>query len=285
MRGGSIIRRRAASLAALLLAATTTAGTAPAAAPSRVASMNLCTDVLLYELARREQIASLSHLAVDPLVSYYAPAMGDFPINHGHAEELLALEPDLVLAAGFSPSPTLALLERQGIAVTIVPAARTLAALPGLYRETARLLGRPQRGEYYARRLAMLAEAAAEAPANGPRAVVFQANGLTYGAGTLAHDVLRAAGLRNLAAEQGLEGAGYLSLEELLHGRPEVVVLGAHHGWPSRGQALLEHPVFGRYVKTAAAPRLVNLPERFWACPGAYLEAAVERLRRAAAAP
>ena len=285
MREGLIIRHRAASLAALLLAATATGVTAMAAPPSRVASMNLCTDVLLYEIAGREQIASLSHLAVDPLVSYYAPAMGDFPINHGHAEELLALKPDLVLAAGFSPSPTLRLLERQGIAVTIIPTARALAALPGLYRETARLLGRPQRGEHHARRLAALAEAAAGAPNRGPRAVVFQANGLTYGAGTLAHDVLRAAGLRNLAAENGLEGAGYVSLEELLHGRPDVVVLGAHHGWPSRGQALLEHPVFRRYVKTAAAPRLVNLPERFWACPGAYLVEAVERLRRAASPP
>ncbi|MDZ7754612.1 MAG: ABC transporter substrate-binding protein [Gammaproteobacteria bacterium] len=283
MRVGPDIPRRAVILAALLLAAVGANGTA-VAAPSRVASMNLCTDVLLYELAAAAQIASLSHLAVDPLVSYYEASMRDFPINHGHAEELLALAPDLVLASGFSPSPSLRLLERQGIPVAVIASPQSLAALPDLYRDTARLLGRPQQGEAYARRLAALA-AAARAPAAGPRAVVFQANGLTYGADTLADDVLRAAGLRNLAAEQGLEGAGYLSLEELLHGRPEVVVLGAHQGWPSRGQALLEHPVFRRYVKTATAPRLVNLPERFWACPGHYLVEAVERLQRAASPP
>lgn len=263
---------------ALLLAA------GAAAEPRRVASINLCTDVLLHELAPPERIASLSHLAVDPLVSHYREAMAAYPLNHGHAEELLVMAPDLVLASGHSPTPTLRLLRRQGVAVAVIPAPRDIAGLPAMYREAGRILGRPRQGERLAEAFARLAATTPPAPADAPLAVVFQANGLSYGAGTLADDVLRAAGLRNLAAAAGLEGAGYLALEELLHGRPDIIVLGADHGrWPSQGQALLEHPALERYGATAAAPRLISLPEEYWACPGLYLLEAVARLRRAAA--
>ena len=273
-----------APLAGAILALATAA--AGAEGPRRVASMNLCTDVLLHELAAPGQVASVSHMALDPLVSYYRPAMAGLPVNHGHAEELLMLRPDLVLASGYSPSPTTRLLERQGIPVAVVRTPQRLAALPAMYRRTARLLGRPRAGERLARRLERLVADVPPRDSDAPVAVVFQANGLTYGAGTLADDVLRAAGLQNLAALEGMEGAGYLSLEALIAGRPDVVVMGATGaGWPSRGQALLEHPALVRLARRGSGPRVVHLPERFWACPGAYLTEAVARLRTAALAP
>ena len=73
--------------------------------PTRVVSINLCSDQLLLMLARPGQIASVSRLALEPNSSYMASEAARYPVNDAKLEQLLLLEPDLILAEGFtSPS-------------------------------------------------------------------------------------------------------------------------------------------------------------------------------------
>ena len=81
----------------------------------RVVSTNLCTDQLLLLIAKRSRIASVSYLARDPLFSHLANRARDIPINHGLAEEILPLEPDLVLVGSHTIRPTTVLLRKLGI--------------------------------------------------------------------------------------------------------------------------------------------------------------------------
>ena len=46
----------------------------------RIVSINLCTDQLLLLLAPRSRIASVSHLAANPLYSAYADRAGGLPV-------------------------------------------------------------------------------------------------------------------------------------------------------------------------------------------------------------
>ena len=78
----------------------------------RVVSINLCTDQLLLLIAQRSQIASVSYLARDPMISHLADQAQGIPINHGLAEEILPLEPDLVLVSSHTIRPTVALLQK-----------------------------------------------------------------------------------------------------------------------------------------------------------------------------
>ncbi len=55
--------------------------------PARVVSINLCSDQLLLMLARPEQIASVSRLALEPNSSYMASEAGRFPINDAKLEQ------------------------------------------------------------------------------------------------------------------------------------------------------------------------------------------------------
>ncbi len=100
----------------------------PAAArPARIVSLNLCTDILLYELADRSQIASLSFLAADPNLSIIAGKLGDIPINYGRAEEVRLLDPDLVLAGDFGAQFAVSILKEHGYHVVQLAAAMRAA--------------------------------------------------------------------------------------------------------------------------------------------------------------
>ena len=75
---------------------------AAAERPQRVVSMNLCTDQLAMLLAAPGQLISVSYLAQDARSSAMAEAAQGFEMNHGLAEEIAFLRPDLVLAGRYT---------------------------------------------------------------------------------------------------------------------------------------------------------------------------------------
>lgn len=85
---------------------------AKAEPPQRVLSMNLCTDQLAMLLAAPGQLISVSYLAQDPRASVMAEEAMTYDVNHGLAEEIFLLQPDLVLAGSFTTPATTALLRR-----------------------------------------------------------------------------------------------------------------------------------------------------------------------------
>ena len=88
------------------------------AKPQRIVSINLCLDQLVLMLADPEHIQSLTFLSLDPAYSFmHEEAANVRVINHGAAEEILPLEPDLVLAGQFSASFAVQVLQRTAGAI------------------------------------------------------------------------------------------------------------------------------------------------------------------------
>src|SRR5271167_4285313 len=88
---------------AMAIAALAKIVSAPALAAGlpRVASMNLCTDQLLLPLADPAQIVGLSRYSRDARQSFAAADARHYPILSGGAEDILVLEPDVVVASLF----------------------------------------------------------------------------------------------------------------------------------------------------------------------------------------
>jgi iron complex transport system substrate-binding protein len=86
-------------------------------APRRVASLNACLDAMLVHLADRSQIAALSHYARDEHSSTVAATAKTLPFTWESAEEIIALEPDLVLASKHSALATRNALKRLHVPV------------------------------------------------------------------------------------------------------------------------------------------------------------------------
>jgi ABC-type Fe3+-hydroxamate transport system substrate-binding protein len=94
--------------------------------PVSVASINLCADQLLLLLADGEQIVSLSKLAHDKAGSRFYKQAQAYPVNQAAAEQILPLQPDLVIAGQFTNSYTIKLLMELGLRVEILPIADTI---------------------------------------------------------------------------------------------------------------------------------------------------------------
>ena len=253
----------------------------PAAAlaeASRVISLNLCTDQLVLALADRSAIASVTYLARDCTISAQRRAADAVPINYGTAEELVAAGPDLVLAGRYTTRPTIGIARRLGMKVIELDLSTSLDMVRAQIREVAGALGRPERG---AAMIADLDRRAAEMPAaEGMRqvAAVYQANGMTVGAGSLIDEALRVAGFDNLARHLGLENYLYLPLETLIANRPDLLILNNPRAiYPSLAESVLRHPA----IAAAIAPnRRVVIPQSLWICGGPEIGDAIAFWRK-----
>jgi iron complex transport system substrate-binding protein len=267
-------------MAALALACWCT--TAHATPPRRIVSLNLCTDQLLLDLAPREKIAGLSWLSSDRNVSAITDEIAGLPLLKGTAEEVLALDPDLVLAGPYTTGATVDLLRRLGRRVEIVALAQDLDGVRGTIRAVAALVGEAARGEQmialFERRLAAIARPAS---ARQPTALAYQISGLVSGPDSLLDAVFRHVGLDNMARSYRLGRAGEVALETLVAQPPDLLVLAQTPGtYRTIVADNLRHPVLQRLL--AERPHVVlDMPS--WLCGTARIAEAAAGLAAARA--
>ena len=242
--------------------------------PRRVVSMNACTDQLAILIAGEGQLVSVSHLAADPRVSAMTDEATDFPLNHGRAEEIFLLAPDLVVAGAYSGREAADMLRRLGVRVEVFEPASSLEVVRENIRQMGRVLGQETRAERIAADYeARLAKLQAEVTRR-PRAAIYYANGYTSGDRTLAGQILLAAGFSNVAAEAGYASGGVMSLEVLAMAIPEFLVTGQPYPGASRSEAILDHPV----VKALRDRPQGRIADRDWVCGTPFVLRAVEEL-------
>jgi iron complex transport system substrate-binding protein len=273
--------RARASLVAASLAAASTAAAAAAAPLPTVASINLCADQHLLALADPEQILTVSWLAADPEESMFASEARLHTLNYGTAEELLKFAPDVVLAGTYTSPFTRTMLRRLGYRVVELEPEDSIADIERNVRLVAGIVGQAARGEQLVATLRENVRAIeANRPARSLAAVIVRPGGFTVGADSLANELLTLAGFRNVAAEQGLDRWGSLSMEALLRSAPDVIVLtGYRSTQPSLANAVLAHPAL---AGLGATRRTITVHTALWACglPGSVEAAAL--LQRAA---
>lgn len=258
------------------------AATASVAAPQRIVSLNLCADELVLRLALPGTVKSVTWLARDPVLSNVAELAQAIPVNRGLAEDIVPLAPDLVIAGTYTSRTAVALLQRLRMPVLEIGVPGTVDEALAQITTVATALGAGERGAQLVaniqNRLAGLPRAA---PLSAqPIAAVYQPNGFTIGQGSMINDLLKRAGLRNLAVERRIDNYGALPLEALLAAQPDLLVMNAAGDrGPALAYEVLRHPALSHRYKGA---RVVSVPSAWWSCPGPYLVDAVHRLQWAA---
>jgi len=269
----------------LLLAVAAFAGIGAAAAspkvaepPKRIVSLNLCADQYLLALADPGQITALTRFARDPDMSAGATAAAHIPMTRGSAEDVLALDPDLIVATPGRRSGTRAAIAKQKYPTLDLPSAGSYDAIVGQIRDVAKAVGHPERGEAMIRR--MDAELAALPRIHSGRlAAHYQRRGYMTGTGTLIDDLMQRVGLTNLAAKLGKPALSQLTIEQLIAAHPDyLIVESASDRVRDEGTEMLHHPAL------RDIPR-IRLPQAWTVCGGpAYVEAARSLTRQVIAA-
>ncbi|MFQ5534627.1 MAG: ABC transporter substrate-binding protein [Sphingomonadales bacterium] len=254
--------------------------TAAPARNHRIVSIHVCADQLALMLADPGDVASVSYNALDPEYSVMVEAARGIPVNHGHAEEVISHDPDIVIAGRHSAGPTIRLLRRLGYRVLEVATANSFDDVREQIRLVAGAIGRAERGDRIIAELdARLRAVAGRYHDTNPRAVIYHINNQTIGGQSLVNEIMELVGLQNYAATLGTIGYGHLSLERLLAGEPDLLILeGARTNAPSVGRAALSHPALQQMLKKTPS---VVVPSRLWACPGIAIAEAAHRLAEA----
>jgi iron complex transport system substrate-binding protein len=230
-----------------------------------VASINLCADQLVLSIADPAQIRTVSWLAADPHESMLDAEARRYPLNYGSAEEILEFAPDVVVAGTFTSVFTQTLLRDLGYTVVDLAPENSVADIEQNIEIVGATLQRAERaGEIIADMRDHLAALAASRRPELVTAVVVRPGGFTVGAHTLADELMKLAGLRNIVAESGLDRWGSLSMETLVRSTPALLIhTGYRREQPSIANLVLEHPALANLTATTVT---VTVPAKYWAC-------------------
>ena len=246
------------------------AGDRPDAAerPQRIVSLNLCADQLVLALADRDQIVGLTRNAADPEMSGEAAKARGLRILTNSAEEILELDPDLVVGIPARRSASISVLKGQNYNMLDLKTANTLDEIYASIRETAAAVGHPERGT------ALITDmekqlAAIPRPGAGRVAAYYQRRGFMTGTGTLIDDLMTRVGVVNLAAKLGKPALSQLRLEEMVAAEPDfLIVESATDTVTDQGSEMLHHPAL------KDIPR-ISIPQAWTVCGSpAYVMAA-----------
>jgi iron complex transport system substrate-binding protein len=260
-------RIRAAVLPILLWGCAQAPPRAPDTTNPTIVSLNPCTDAVLAEVADPAQILAVSHYSHDPrATSMPLDQARRFRATGGTVEEVLALDPDVVVAGTFLPPATAQAFDRLGVRVEtfgIVPDFRENAAQ---VRRLAALAGHPERGEAL---LVRIDAALAATHHQGPpvTALLWQAGGIVPGEETLIARLMTHTGFASHSAARGLGQGAYLPLEQVLADPPEVVLAAG-------GERMLTHPA----LRGLEGAQYEQLDPTLLFCGGPTVVRAVERL-------
>ncbi len=141
-------------------------------------------------------------------------------------EKVLALHPDLVLATGLTPAPTVNRLHRLGLRVVRINQPRSFEDLCQGFLDLGELLGKSGRARSLVRQVRARVERVRSRVAGQDRMRVFLqvgASPLFGGApGSFLHDYIRLAGGINVLADQESGRVGY---EKVLARDPQVIII------------------------------------------------------------
>ena len=240
----------------------------PAAAqvPQRVVTLNLCLDQMALRLAAPGQLVGVSYLSQDPHLSVLADRAAAIEPVRESVETILTLRPDLVILGKDSHARLKRLLRDSDIRVLELPWATSIEEAETVIEQMAVALGREGAGRTL---IAGMREQRRRLTWTGPSlgtAIHLEANRGTSGKGSLMDELLRLSGFRNLAADLGIGSFGRVSLETVLAGQPDLLVLdGAANASPARATEFVGHHAL---LALAGKAKLASVPTRYSICAG-----------------
>ena len=248
--------------------------------PQRIVSLDFCADQYVLKFVERDRILALSPDAGREF-SYMRDHAAGLPIVRPVVEDVIVLQPDLVVRSYGGGPQAPVMFERAGVPVLNVGWADDIESVLRATPETARALGSAEAG------LAVAAEMKSRLVALRPRApgadaLYMTPGGVTSGPGSLIHEMLMAAELDNF---QTRPGWWPIPLERLAYEQPDLVVSAFFenrtnhlHAWSP-----MRHPVARAQLDRGA---VVPIAGAWTACGAWFLMDAVEALARGAdAAP
>ena len=244
--------------------------------PARIVSLDYCADQYVLKFADKDHILAVSPDATKDF-SFMREAAGAVPTVRPIAEDVLLLKPDLVVRSyGGGPGAT-HFFEQAGIPVLDVGWAPDLPAVLTNTQRIADGLGQHARGATLVAETQTRLDALSENPEK-KTALYMTPAGVTTGPGSLVHEMIVAAGLRNFQAEPGWRS---LPLERLAYEQPDVIAAAFFGTLTNHPDAWspMKHPIARAQLGSHTT---VPLEGAWTSCNGWFLIEGIEALAEGA---
>jgi len=202
------------------------------APPQRIISLAPSNTEILFELDLGDRVVGVTDYCNFPAEALDKPKIGG--PSTPSTESIVALEPDLVLAAGINSTDTITTLEGLGLTVFGIEAT-DLDDLLNDINTVGRITDREAEAETLTTNMrnrinVVTAKTAGLSPEETPRTfhICWHDPIYTAGQGTFIHDLIEKAGGENIFAD--IEGYSAVDLETLIARDPEVIIVTAMGG-------------------------------------------------------
>ncbi|MFN7164254.1 MAG: ABC transporter substrate-binding protein [Hyphomonas sp.] len=228
------------------------------AEPARptLVSLDYCADQFVLALADRDQILAVSKDS-ERRFSHLREKAAGIPKVRAAAEDVIAMQPDVVVRSFGGDARALAFYERFGIRTVQLGYAEDVQSTVDVLRAVAAEIGQGARAE------ALIAGMPGNAPDTGRSALYVTPGGVSAGKGTMIGSIMTQAGLTN--ANTG-EGWTELPLERLVQA-PPALMLTAFFGFDddvTDRWSVSRHPVMQRLMARA---QVIAMDESRVSCP------------------
>lgn len=219
----------------------------------RILSLDLCMDWTLAHHADPDRVAALSSMHLRYPIEWISD---DWPSHDGSLEQVVRLQPDLVLAGEYSAMLLRERVRSLGYRVEVLPLPTSLDEVEGYERHLLSLMGRNPE-------LARPAPAHRQPATDAPRLLLLGSNGIGTGRDTFEHQIIEQAGWRNYLSTSGHV---QLDLEQIAADPPDAILFAApeHQSLANR---FAGHPVLRRSIP---ADGWLSTDYWRWQCPGPW---------------
>lgn len=202
--------------------------------PQRIVSLAYSTDEIIVELVAQDRILAFSRYAGDPEITFITAEQAAKVDKRAvpYAEALIALRPDLIVAAPSTLRPeAVQTLREVGIPVYLSKNPKNLPEVKQRIMSLARVVGEEGQGQrmiaQMEERLQKLEESLAPiTPANSKCVMAFDFIGVIGNKNNLLADIFQYAHLRNGALLAGSDqGENRLSKEQIIAANPDIFLL------------------------------------------------------------
>ena len=244
--------------------------------PQRIVTLALSSDEMVLAMLPAQRLAALHYLADDPGISTEAAKAQAVTarLRDYNVEQLLSLQPDLVLAPDWNRQELIQTLRDAGLPVVVTKGPSSVAEVKEALQQIALAAGEPQAGQKLIEQVELeMADIAAKVqniPQAQKKTVVLISHMASYGGkGSLFDNMCRDAGVINGAAAVGLGKNDALTKEAIVAANPDVILVPT---W-TKGkldvdqvrQELLNDPAL-QSVKAIREKKLVQVSDAYLYC-------------------
>lgn len=200
----------------------------PTFPPQRIVSITLAADETLLALIPAERILGVTYLASD---SQYSNVVEEArKVRHkvqSNAEQVIALQPDLIIASAYAGATARTLIAETGIPLLELPWYDSFAGVQKNIFAIGEAVGATRQSQALVADMDRRLQAVRDRIAGSaqPRVVYYFPGGFTAGSGTTVDEMIDRAGGLNVATAARIHGIKLLSKESLITLNPAVILV------------------------------------------------------------